>query len=90
MLTRFWRELGRLVGFDMRDESINFMQDGVTPYTERIATQWLADHFGDNAVNRGTVNHWLPHSPDLNVLDFTYWVTLQINCVVVNLKHFRS
>ena len=72
MLTRFWREIGRFVGIDMRDEQY-FMQDGAAPHTARIIIQWLADHFGEKVVSRGTLNPWAPHSPDLNPLDFYLW-----------------
>lgn len=50
-----------------------FQQDGATPHTAVIVTDWLHKTFGDKLISFRTNNAWPPHSPDLSPLDFFLW-----------------
>ena len=50
-----------------------FQQDGASPHCTAEVLAFLASKFGDRVISRQTEHHWLPYSPDLNPLDFSFW-----------------
>ncbi|KAF0304743.1 Chitotriosidase-1 [Amphibalanus amphitrite] len=49
------------------------MQDVAPPHTARKTLQLLQELFGCRVISKGSEKQWVPHSPDLNPLDFWFW-----------------
>jgi len=71
VLGKFWPALGRRSGVVRVLQW--FQQDGATPHTSNESLAWLQQHFPDRLISRKCDPQWLPHSPDLNPLDFYMW-----------------
>ena len=46
------------------------MHDGAPPHFNRVARQFLNQHFANKWIDRGDSIAWPARSPDLNPLDF--------------------
>ena len=56
-------------GTDMFGDDWTFQQDGTKPHIHEKSQEWCAKNF---LLFIGK-DHWLPNSPDLNLLDSCVW-----------------
>ena len=64
-----------------------FMHDGAPPHFNRIAHQYLNDHFPGRWVRRNGPVAWPAHSLDLNPIDFYLWG--HVNLSLLHTPHQR-
>ena len=48
-------------------------QDGASPHVTGPVMDFLREKFGEKIISRNSTHHWPPYSPDLSVLDFSFW-----------------
>ena len=75
VFNKFWMDLESQQGINQNMQW--FQQDGATPHTANITLEWLDQQFPDRLISRRRDQEWLPHSPDLNPLDFYLWGLLK-------------
>ena len=50
-----------------------FQQDGASCHVTRSVMEFLEANFSTRIISRNSDHHWPPYSPDLSVLDFSFW-----------------
>ena len=58
-------------------KSLWWMQDGAPAHCTKDAKEFLLEKFRGKVISRGIDIAWPAHSPDINQLDFHFWVLAQ-------------